>query len=62
VNDLECLGWVGVPVAVADAEPSVRAAARWITQRPGGKGAVREVCDAILEFAGRPRAGRPAGR
>ncbi|HAM70039.1 MAG TPA: transferase, partial [Verrucomicrobiales bacterium] len=48
LNDLECLGWVGNPVAVADAVPEVRAAARHITRAPGGHGAVREVCDAIL--------------
>ena len=47
-NDLGALGVVGWPVAVADAVPAVRAAARWVTRRPGGYGAVREVCDWIL--------------
>jgi N-acylneuraminate cytidylyltransferase len=48
VNDLACLRWVGLPIAVADAEPEVRAAARLVTTRPGGYGAVREVADWIL--------------
>jgi N-acylneuraminate cytidylyltransferase len=61
VNDLACMGWVGLPVAVADAEGEVRDAAKWITQRPGGRGAVREVCDAILEEIGPRAARRPIG-
>ncbi|MBU1694421.1 MAG: HAD hydrolase family protein [Verrucomicrobia bacterium] len=49
VNDLECLRWVGLPIAVADAEPEVRKAAVYVTRRPGGYGAVREVAEKILE-------------
>lgn len=45
VNDLDCLRWVGLPIAVADAEPEVRAVAALVTTRPGGMGAVREVTD-----------------
>lgn len=48
VNDLPCLRWVGLPIAVADAEPEVRAASRLVTTRAGGHGAVREVADWIL--------------
>jgi len=48
LNDLECLSWVGLPVAVADAVPEAKAAARWVTTQPGGHGAVREVCEAVL--------------
>lgn len=48
VNDLPPMGKVGLPVAVADAVPEVRKAAKWITSRRGGEAAVREVCDAIL--------------
>ena len=57
VNDIECLRQVGVPVCVADAWPAVRRAARFVTGRRGGDGAVREVCDLVLEARGRPRAG-----
>ena len=49
LRDLDCMGLVGWPIAVADARPEVRAAARWVLQRPGGFGAIREVADRILE-------------
>jgi N-acylneuraminate cytidylyltransferase len=49
VNDLECLQWVGVPVAVADSAPAVIAAARFKTSRIGGHGAVRDVVDWLLK-------------
>jgi YrbI family 3-deoxy-D-manno-octulosonate 8-phosphate phosphatase len=49
VNDLECMRWVGLPVAVADAVPEVLAAARWVTSRRGGEGAVREVSDILRD-------------
>ena len=49
VNDVECLGLVGVPICVADAWPAARRAARYVTARRGGDGAVREVCDLLLE-------------
>jgi N-acylneuraminate cytidylyltransferase len=52
-NDADCLRWVGLPIAVADARPEAREAARWITTLPGGAGAVREVCDQILYQKGR---------
>ena len=48
VNDLSCLQWVGWPIAVADALPEVRAAAKWVTRLPGGGGAVREVADRLV--------------
>ena len=49
VNDLECMSWVGLAVAVADAEPVVLEAAHFVTRKRGGHGAVREVCDLLLE-------------
>jgi YrbI family 3-deoxy-D-manno-octulosonate 8-phosphate phosphatase len=47
INDLEAFDVVGWPIAVADAHPKVIAAARVVLDRPGGRGAVREVCDLI---------------
>lgn len=47
INDLEAFDVVGWPIAVADAHPKVLAAARVVLDRPGGQGAVREVCDLI---------------
>lgn len=52
VNDLACLARVGVPICVADADPRVKAACRLVTTRPGGAGAVREICEWILEARG----------
>ena len=49
VNDLECIMHVSVPIAVADAYPQVKDVARLITTRKGGEGAVREICDWIIE-------------
>ena len=49
INDLDCLRHVGVSICVADAYPAALAVARYVTERPGGLGAVREVCDLIVE-------------
>ena len=46
--DLPAMALVAWPVAVADAHPQVIAAARLVLQRPGGRGAVRELADLIL--------------
>ena len=48
LNDLKIFKKVGVSIAVKDAVEPVLAAADIVTKRPGGKGAVREICDAIL--------------
>lgn len=53
--DLALMRGVALPVAVADAHPAVLAEAAWITGTPGGHGAVRELCDALL--AARSREG-----
>jgi len=48
LSDLPPMQLAGLGVAVADAVDEIKAAADWVTERPGGGGAVREVCDAIL--------------
>ena len=57
INDLPCLHWVGWPFAVADARPQVLEAVARVTSRKGGRGAVREVCERLLE-ARQGRSGR----
>lgn len=52
VNDVPCLERVGLPIAVADAHRAVKRAARLVTRRRGGEGAVREICEWILEARG----------
>jgi 3-deoxy-D-manno-octulosonate 8-phosphate phosphatase (KDO 8-P phosphatase) len=46
--DLPLMSAVGLAAAVADAHPVVLSAAHWIARSPGGLGAVRELCDALL--------------
>jgi 3-deoxy-D-manno-octulosonate 8-phosphate phosphatase (KDO 8-P phosphatase) len=46
--DLPLMSAVGFAAAVADAHPDVRSAAHWISAAPGGRGAVRELCDIIV--------------
>lgn len=48
VADLELMGHVGLPIAPADAMAIVKDKCAFITRLPGGQGAVREVCDALL--------------
>ena len=46
--DLPIMQAAGLGIAVADAQPIVLEQADWRTSRGGGRGAVREVCDAII--------------
>lgn len=48
VNDLGAMALVGWPVAVADAHPQAREAARVVLTRDGGNGAVRELIERVL--------------
>ncbi len=50
--DLAMKEAVGLFVAVADAHEALREKADWVTAAGGGKGAVREVCEAILKAKG----------
>jgi N-acylneuraminate cytidylyltransferase len=49
INDLEAMLLVGLPVAVVDAHPKIRALARLQLTRAGGEGAVREFCERLLD-------------
>lgn len=49
VNDLPCMVQVGCAVAVADSHPDVLAQADIILEHNGGDGAIREICELILE-------------
>jgi N-acylneuraminate cytidylyltransferase len=49
VNDLPCFPIVGCAVAVADSHPKVIAQADFVLSKKGGDGAVRELCDILLE-------------
>jgi 3-deoxy-D-manno-octulosonate 8-phosphate phosphatase (KDO 8-P phosphatase) len=47
--DISLLKEVGVGISVANAASDVIAAADMVTQKDGGDGAVREICEAILK-------------
>ena len=51
IPDLPLLGSVGYSIAVANAVPAVRDQCDHTTEARGGHGAVREVCELILEAA-----------
>lgn len=52
VLDLPIMLQAGFAVAVFDANFAVKQRADWCTQSPGGLGAVREVCDLIMQVQG----------
>ena len=49
VGDIEIMRRVGFAVAVADAADAAKHVAHFVTAAGGGKGAVREVCETILQ-------------
>jgi 3-deoxy-D-manno-octulosonate 8-phosphate phosphatase (KDO 8-P phosphatase) len=51
--DLPVINYVGLGVAVADAAKEVRAAADYVTRLPGGRGAVRELIELVLQAKNR---------
>ncbi len=48
VPDIPMMQEAGLAFAVADAHPQARRAAHVVTDLPGGRGAVREICDYLL--------------
>ncbi len=50
--DLPILLKVGFSATVADAVDEVKQCVDFVTQRPGGRGAVREICDHLLRASG----------
>ena len=45
INDLACMTAIGLAIGVADSHPDIHDCIRYRTAAPGGRGAVREVCD-----------------
>ena len=52
IPDLALLEHVGLPIAVANAVQVVQEHCDYITRKPGGFGAVREVCDLVAGSRG----------
>ncbi len=53
VVDLPVLARVGFSATVADAVEDIKPYVDYIAERPGGRGAVREICDLVLKQSGR---------
>ena len=51
--DLPVLKRVGFAVSVPNAVDEAREVSHYITKKPGGRGAVREICDMILKTQGK---------
>lgn len=51
--DLIPMRLVGLPISVPKARPEVKELALYISETPGGQGAVREVCEWILRCQGK---------
>ncbi len=54
ITDAEAFACCGLAAAVADAVPEVREKADWVLAAPGGRGAFREVVNALLRARGLP--------
>ena len=52
VMDVPVMRRVGLAIAVADAHPLVIEHAHWQTRNPGGRGAVRDVCELVMQAHG----------
>ena len=52
VNDIALLEKVGLSACPADARPEVRERVHFVAPSPGGRGAVRELCELILRAKG----------
>jgi 3-deoxy-D-manno-octulosonate 8-phosphate phosphatase (KDO 8-P phosphatase) len=47
INDIPAFKSIGIPVGVADGYPEINPYIIYRTQKPGGFGAVREICDLV---------------
>jgi 3-deoxy-D-manno-octulosonate 8-phosphate phosphatase (KDO 8-P phosphatase) len=47
--DFDCLDYVGLSIAVNDAHPSILKLCDYVTYTRGGFGAVREICDIMMQ-------------
>lgn len=48
INDIPAFQSIGIPVGVADSYPEIYPYILCRTQKPGGLGAVREICDLVF--------------
>ena len=48
INDIPAFKIVGIPIGVADSNPEIFPHIVYKTSKPGGHGAVREICDLVF--------------
>ena len=53
LTDIVVMRRVGLAIATANARPEVKRAAQHVTTAAGGRGAIREVCELLLQAQGR---------
>ena len=53
INDIAAMKRAGFAVATADAIDEVKELADYVTKAPGGRGAIREICEVILDSMGK---------
>ncbi len=54
-NDIGCMRLAGCSAVVSDAHPEAIKAADFVLSKPGGKGAIRELCDLIISCSRKGR-------
>ena len=52
LQDIPLLRRIGLPIAVSNAAPEVKENCAYVTQAPGGHGAVREIAEWLLDLRG----------
>ena len=52
IIDVQAMTRVGLAIAVANAHPWTKKHAHWVGSTPGGHGAVREICELLLQAHG----------
>jgi 3-deoxy-D-manno-octulosonate 8-phosphate phosphatase (KDO 8-P phosphatase) len=52
LTDVVVMNRVGLSIATANARPEVKRCAMYVTEKPGGRGAVREVAELLLKAQG----------
>ena len=53
IPDIQVMKEVGLPVCPADASPEVKEISKFVSEKPGGKGAVRDVIERVLKVQGK---------
>ena len=53
IPDLQVMKAVGLPACPADAAPEVKEISKFISEKPGGKGAVRDLIERVLKVQGK---------